>query len=227
MIKQGLFAFLVLAVLGVFVFFNFQGVQYSPPLEDALIGHFKFEKGAKDSSETRNRGVVHGAVSVEGIRKQALFFDGVDDYVSIPSDTAYSFSKEEGEAFSIALLPDTQHYSIYYKGFRSCFNEKFPNIYKAQTKWIKKHRDSHNIKFVLHLGDLVQQGEDPSGYEWDTAVGSMNVLEKANIPYGVIPGNHDYANSCNSHENVKNSDNYNLQIQFPEYNHHLKFYLVI
>ena len=49
------------------------------------------------------------------------------------------------ESFSIVLLPDTQNYS-----------EKYPGTYVAQATWIRQQTKADNIKFVIHLGDIVQ-----------------------------------------------------------------------
>lgn len=81
--------------------------------------------------------------------------------------------------FSIVMLPDTQVYS-----------EKRPDLFFAQTNWIKRNRDKENIAFVTHVGDLVQNhGYEPS--QWKTADEAMAVLDGV-IPYGIAIGNHDY-----------------------------------
>lgn len=81
--------------------------------------------------------------------------------------------------FSIVMLPDTQIYS-----------EKRPDLFFAQTNWIKRNRDRENIVFVTHVGDLVQNhGHKPS--EWKVADEAMAVLDGV-VPYGIAIGNHDY-----------------------------------
>ncbi len=81
--------------------------------------------------------------------------------------------------FTIAMLPDTQRYS-----------ENRPDLFFAQTNWIKKNRDKENIVFVTHVGDLVQnRSKKPS--EWKVASEAMGVLDGV-VPYGVTIGNHDY-----------------------------------
>jgi len=81
--------------------------------------------------------------------------------------------------FSIVMLPDTQRYS-----------EKRPDLFFAQTNWIKRNRDKENIVFVTHVGDLVQnRSKAPS--EWKVADEAMAVLDGV-VPYGIAIGNHDY-----------------------------------
>jgi len=79
--------------------------------------------------------------------------------------------------FSVILLPDTQYYTKYY-----------PEIYLKQTRWIADNRDSLNIKFVVHLGDITQ---DNSLVQWQVADKAHQILDRAGIPYSLIPGNHD------------------------------------
>ena len=81
------------------------------------------------------------------------------------------------EKFTVVLLPDTQYYS-----------EKFPLNYVAQTMWIRDRVVDDKIKFVIHLGDIVQNpGEKP---EWETANRAMTFLDGV-VPYSMVPGNHD------------------------------------
>ncbi len=86
---------------------------------------------------------------------------------------------DDQRPFSIVMLPDTQKYS-----------EKRPDLFFAQTNWIKQNRDKENIVFVTHVGDLVQnRSKKPS--EWKVADEAMAVLDGA-VPYGIAIGNHDY-----------------------------------
>ncbi|MEE3373193.1 MAG: metallophosphoesterase [Planctomycetota bacterium] len=86
-------------------------------------------------------------------------------------------AQEQNDAFSVVLLPDTQNYS-----------EKYPETYIAQTLWIRQRLKQDNIKFAIHLGDIVQTaGEKP---EWENASLAMRLLDGV-VPYSVAPGNHD------------------------------------
>ncbi len=79
--------------------------------------------------------------------------------------------------FSLVVLPDTQYYS-----------KSYPSIYKDQASWIVGHRDSENIQFVLHMGDITDQNTTA---QWSAASQAHSVLDSAGIPYSVLPGNHD------------------------------------
>ncbi|MCF7849628.1 MAG: metallophosphoesterase [Kiritimatiellales bacterium] len=96
-------------------------------------------------------------------------------------------TKVPGADFTIAVLPDTQFYS-------EAYHTNFP----AQTDWIVNNREALNIKYVAHLGDIVQNG-DNQPQEWTHATNALYRLEDPvttglpeGIPYGVVPGNHDH-----------------------------------
>jgi hypothetical protein len=111
-------------------------------------------------------------------RKAATFFIGILVSCSI-------FAQD----FTIIGLPDTQ----YYTGNRFGGN---PGIFQAQTQWIVENKDSLNIVFVAHLGDIVEFGFRE--IEWRRADEAMSILEipqsmelQDGIPYGIALGNHD------------------------------------
>ena len=97
------------------------------------------------------------------------------------------------EKFSIAIIPDTQWYI-----------ETNPELFEAQTQWIADNRVRENIIYAAHLGDLkddtncdvkVIRGRT----EWQIVNDALRTLENPvttgladGIPYGVVPGNHDF-----------------------------------
>lgn len=101
--------------------------------------------------------------------------------------------KPAGDEFSIAILPDTQYYTSEKHGGK---NEMFI----AQTKWIAENAKKENIKFVIHLGDISDDGEK-FPVQWENAWAAMSILEKPQtdypqgIPYGMAVGNHDQTKS--------------------------------
>ena len=82
------------------------------------------------------------------------------------------------DEFTLVVIPDTQRYALY-----------FPDIFYAQTRWIKEHCAELNTKFVIHLGDVVDEQTDE---EWAVADRAFKDLDDA-APYLVVPGNHDMA----------------------------------
>jgi len=92
-------------------------------------------------------------------------------------------SLQATEDFTIVLLPDTQYYSRYE-----------PTWYTAQTQWIRDNVESENIKFVIHMGDLVDQYGSVT--QWQNASNAQAILEGPTpIPHSVMPGNHDFTGS--------------------------------
>lgn len=82
------------------------------------------------------------------------------------------------ENIVLAVLPDTQLYS-----------EFLPEIFDSQTQWIADHKESENISFVLHVGDIVNRAYIPT--EWENASNSMAILDAEEVPFVAVTGNHD------------------------------------
>lgn len=80
--------------------------------------------------------------------------------------------------FTFGVLPDTQYYS-----------RSHPDIFKRMNRWFVSNRDSLKLKYIFHLGDIVNNYDQP--YQWKTADKAMNILDEAKMPYGIITGNHD------------------------------------
>ena len=81
-------------------------------------------------------------------------------------------------SWTLAVLPDTQNYATNY-----------PDLFEDQTRWIVANKDRYNIRYVLHVGDLVDT--DNTG-QWARAHAAMSILD-GEVPYALAPGNHDYS----------------------------------
>src|SRR5690625_7288886 len=46
-----------------------------------------------------------------------------------------------------------------------------------------------NIEYVFHSGDIVNTWNQE--YQWEYADQYMKILEDADVPYGILAGNHD------------------------------------
>ena len=102
------------------------------------------------------------------------------ELIITPSTQAPGF--DQG-SFMLAVLPDTQVYSLLY-----------PGIYTAQTAWIASHIRDRRIPYVLHLGDIVDTN---THLEWQRASQAMSLLEGL-VPYALSTGNHDYGPAGNA-----------------------------
>ena len=86
-------------------------------------------------------------------------------------------------SFTLAVLPDTQHYCQTYH--RHFFN---------QTKWIADNAKRYNIQHVLHLGDITNRNTHE---QWKIARDAMSALD-GKVPYAMVAGNHDYGTNGKS-----------------------------
>ena len=83
------------------------GCSYSgcpgPESCDDIILLLHMDSNAQDSSGWENHGIVHGAISSEGLFSQSLQFDGTDDCISLPSLPL----KDDSFTISLWAFPDT------------------------------------------------------------------------------------------------------------------------
>jgi hypothetical protein len=96
--------------------------------------------------------------------------------------------------FTIAALPDTQFYSESTLG-------PGVNFFDRQASWIVSQagNPAFNIRYVTHLGDIVDDAGPvgtPFVDQWDDAVRAMNIIRASGVPYGILPGNHDWTNAA-------------------------------
>jgi hypothetical protein len=85
--------------------------------------------------------------------------------------------------FTLVALPDTQYYTDEARG------AKF-EMFTAQTEWVARNKTKENIKAVIGLGDIVDNGD--AKVEWQRADEAYRILERAAVPYAPVLGNHDY-----------------------------------
>ena len=101
-------------------------------------------------------------------------------------------------SWTLVVMPDTQHYSE---------TAAYLPHFKAQTQWIVDHEESHNIKYVLHEGDVVNV--PTATQQWVNARAALDTLN-GNVPYAIAPGNHDYgtAGTANNRQSLFHQPNY-------------------
>ena len=91
---------------------------------------------------------------------------------------------QASDTFTIVALPDTQIYS-----------RQYPEIFRAQTQWIADNIAKENIKLVVGLGDIVDNGSNLA--QWQNANSAISLLD-GRVPYMLAIGNHDYDNNVPS-----------------------------
>jgi hypothetical protein len=90
--------------------------------------------------------------------------------------------------FSMAWITDTQYYT-------ETYHDHFP----AQNKWIVDNRDKLNIRYTMHTGDIIDEWD--MDYQWKQADSAMKIFDDANMPYGVLGGNHDVEAGLEEYDN--------------------------
>lgn len=169
------------------------------------IAHWSLDEGYGDvlwnSKSYSYPGEINGAKwSKDCIKGNCLVFNGKDDSVEIPHNTKFNFWDKQGTDFTIVVLPDTQYYSLF-----------FNPIFFQQTQWIVKNIKKLNIKFVIHVGDIVNNNSIP---EWRIAKKAMELMD-GRVPYLVVPGNHDIYPAGNHKK--KDYKNYNTFFPYSDY----------
>ena len=84
-------------------------------------------------------------------------------------------------SWTLAVLPDTQIYS-----------QNYPELFKDQCRWIVANKERFNIKYVLHLGDIVNVPTDLT--QWANAKAAISLMDGF-VPYALATGNHDHGTS--------------------------------
>lgn len=77
-------------------------------------------------------------------------------------------------------------------------------ISASLADWIINNRDSLNIQYALHLGDLVNRGGRQM-FQWDVASAAMRKLD-AHVPYAISLGNHDYTDDSSRNRDTPLND---------------------
>ena len=83
----------------------------------------------------------------------------------------------------MVALPDTQNYT---------YNNRQGTIVQ-QAQWAVNTRAQLNTAMVVQLGDLVSNYDNLT--QWGHTSTGLKVLDDANVPNTVVPGNHDFNNA--------------------------------
>ncbi|WP_409342254.1 FIMAH domain-containing protein [Paenibacillus sp. MBLB4367] len=86
--------------------------------------------------------------------------------------------RREQYDFTIASIPDTQIYA-----------EIQPEYFESQVNFLRDAKESMNIQYVMQVGDIVNSAGIKG--QWERADKFMKVVEDAQIPWGLVAGNHD------------------------------------
>lgn len=93
-----------------------------------------------------------------------------------------NFTITNGGAYNMVFIPDTQN-TIKFKD----------GVMDTAIDWVGSNMEKANIKAVMGLGDVVENWNSTT--QWEKASRIFNKLPKANVPFLIQPGNHDYGDS--------------------------------
>ena len=97
--------------------------------------------------------------------------------------------------FSIAVIPDTQHYRGQKSKAQPASLEPATNpVFKAYAGWVAGNLEKQRIAFVTHVGDIVDVNNRE---QWTVARRNMDLLH-GQVPYGISVGNHDMTQAGDS-----------------------------
>ncbi|MBL9216819.1 MAG: metallophosphoesterase [Opitutaceae bacterium] len=74
------------------------------------------------------------------------------------------------------MVPDTQRYALAY-----------PHIFRRQFQWIRDSVGPLHVKYVMHVGDIVDEDTEA---EWRVADEAFSLIDGV-VPFIAVPGNHD------------------------------------
>jgi hypothetical protein len=110
----------------------------------------------------------------------------------------------QAQTFTIAVVPDTQNYSDV-----ALPQPRGQQTFETEMRYLADQRGPKNIAFVTFVGDIIQHGDGQfqlpardgqpmrtldTRDEWDIANTAISILGRSGVPFGMVPGNHDYDN---------------------------------
>ncbi len=145
-----------------------------------------------------------------------------------PIETPDETPTPEVADFTIAIIGDTQNY-VDFGNSPDDGDCQAMGPFTDMINWVKNNKTPENIKYVVTLGDITDEfGQTSASAEgqWQRARETYDILLNNNIPFGVVPGNHDM--KLASHHNYPNDgttfmvnpffNKYFPRSIFPDYN---------
>lgn len=86
-------------------------------------------------------------------------------------------------SWTLAVLPDTQVYSL-----------RYPGLLTLQARWLIENRKRYDVRYALQLGDVTNNN---TPREWERARDALGQLY-GQVPLAIATGNHDYGPNGNS-----------------------------
>jgi hypothetical protein len=109
--------------------------------------------------------------------------------------SAAEFPAATEGTFSVAVIPDTQHYRRSAEDPDTAGEPTVTNaVFESYVDWIASNAARQRIVFASHVGDIVDVNNHQ---QWSVARQMMDRLH-GRVPYGISVGNHDMVRSGDS-----------------------------
>jgi alpha-tubulin suppressor-like RCC1 family protein len=168
-------------------------------LETGLVAHYKFDGDFTDSSGTGNHGAQQGGVTfVEGVDGQAAYFDGNDDFVSVPHTD--SLALDQNLSISLWLKPE--------------YRDPVNGVGNSTIILVKNHHTGNNYSLWtgLDVGHFSYQQYPASSAPRYTFSVDQPILVDDFVNIIVVRGPNDLKIYLNGNEVYTENINYNAQL---------------
>src|SRR5690554_4699600 len=99
---------------------------------------------------------------------------------------------DHADSWTMVMIPDLQNYAKWGRN---------QPILELMMRWIEENLDTLNIKFVVCVGDLIQNnekiindydGNQTTQQQWESVSRAFGILD-GKVPYIAAAGNHEYS----------------------------------
>ena len=127
-----------------------------------------------------------------------IYRDGkVDVLVQDGRRTLEQFSDSAQEENQQFKTPGEYDFTVIHMTDSQYLTEQNPTSYTDMVAWMAANWEARDVMAAVHTGDVIQnwlrgnQEPDRAKLEYERASEIMKILEDKNLPYGILPGNHD------------------------------------
>lgn len=127
-----------------------------------------------------------------------VYRDGkVDVLVQDGRRTLEQFSDSAQEENQQFKTPGEYDFTVIHMTDSQYLTEQNPTSYIDMVAWMAANWGARDVMAAVHTGDVIQnwlrgdQEPDRATLEYERASQIMQILEDKNLPYGILPGNHD------------------------------------
>lgn len=129
------------------------------------------------------------------------------------------FADPDEYDFSIAHLTDTQYVSegAAEDSYSDDQREVWADAYLATMRYLVDNSEKHNLAYIAHTGDVIEnwhredydneaEMHQVATEEYEFAAKAQEILDEAEIPNGILPGNHDNRTGADNGPNAMFND---------------------